>query len=97
MAVLPAGALPGTGPQPTGTDAQGGGLQSQTAGGHPGSANDIESLHLERAMEPMKNKNHDELDGDKSIFASPRCCGDHSISKAIPFADISFRNLCKRD
>jgi hypothetical protein len=48
-------------------------------------------LQLERAIEPMKNKNLDELDGGKSIFADPRCGGDHSASKINIFADISFR------
>jgi hypothetical protein len=40
-------------------------------------------------MEPMKNKNHDELDGDQSIFAASRCCDNRAISKTTPFADIS--------
>jgi hypothetical protein len=42
-------------------------------------------------MEPMKNKNHDELDGDQSIFAASRCCDNRAISKTTPFADISER------
>jgi hypothetical protein len=47
-------------------------------------------LQLERAIEPMKNKNHNELDGDKSIFAAAGCCGDRLVSKTTPFAEISF-------
>ena len=93
MAALPAGALLGTGQKPTGTDPQGGGLQSQTAGGNTGKAKSLESLQMERAIEPMKNKNQNELDGeldgDKSIFDATHCRRDRSLSKTTPFADIS--------
>src|SRR5262245_40949301 len=70
MATLPASALPGAGAQPTGTDAQGGGLQPQAADDHRGTAK-----HLERFTEnPMKqrkqNQKHHEFDGLKSSCAA---------------------------
>jgi len=50
VAALPAGALlSGTGKKPTGADAQGGGLQSQTDGGHPENAKGVEN----RAGKPI--------------------------------------------
>jgi hypothetical protein len=42
-------------------------------------------------IEPMKNKNHDERDAQKSVAVAPRCRHDHPLSKSTPFADISFR------
>jgi len=39
----------------------------------------------------MKNKNHDELDADKSHCAAPDFARDRPISKTTPFADISER------
>jgi len=44
---------------------------------------------VEHAIEPMKNKTHDEFDRNKSNFAAPRCRYNHPISKTTPFADIS--------
>src|SRR5665213_3139927 len=90
MAALPAGALPGAGAKPTGTHAQGGGLQPQTAGGHLGTAQRIANASLKKINERMKPKNLDDLDGHQSIFAAPRCRCVRSISKTTPFADISF-------
>src|SRR5665213_131103 len=89
MAALPAGALPGAGAKPTGTHAQGGGLQPQTAGGHLGTAQRIANASLKKINERMKPKNLDDLDGHQSIFAAPRCRCVRSISKTTPFADIS--------
>jgi hypothetical protein len=43
----------------------------------------------------MKTKRHDEQDDRESIFAAARCSGNHLFLKTSPFADISFRNLCK--
>ena len=40
-------------------------------------------------MELMKNKNHDELDADNSLFAAPDFARNRPISKTTPFADIS--------
>src|SRR5665213_704541 len=90
MAALPAGALPGAGAKPTGTHAQGGGLQPQTAGGHLGTAQRIANASLKKINERMKPKNLDDLDGHQSIFAAPRCRCVRSISKTTPFADISI-------
>src|SRR5882724_44434 len=90
MAALPAGALSGTGQKPTGADAQGGGLQSQTAGGHPGMATDLEKSPLNRMKERMKNEKLDDLENGQSMFAAARRHRDHSLSKTTPFADISI-------
>src|SRR5665213_3454531 len=89
MAALPAGALLGTDQKPTGTDAQGGGLQSQTTGGHPRTARRIEPSHPNRLVARKKNKNHDELEGDKLISATSCFDCNISVSKTTPFADIS--------
>src|ERR1035437_9358998 len=91
MAALPAGALPGAGAQPTGTDAQGGGLQPQTAGGHTGNVPRVENASPKKLNERMKTKNLDECDESKSIFASAAYRRHHPFSKTTPFADISFR------
>jgi hypothetical protein len=91
MAALPAGALLGTDQKPTGTDAQGGGLQPEKIGGHPGKAQRVENALLKKQAERMKTKNLDECDESKSIFASAACRRHHPFSKTTPFADISFR------
>ena len=53
---------------------------------------------MKRAIEPMKNKNHDELDADHSHFAAPDFARIRPISKSSLFADISERveNLVRR-
>jgi hypothetical protein len=67
MAALPAGALSGTGQKSTGTDAQSGGLQPQTAGGYHGKAKRVENTALKKIIERMKTKNLDEDDANKSV------------------------------
>src|SRR5438876_11449413 len=91
MAALSTRALSGAGEKPVGTDAQGGGLQSQTAGGHLGSAKRLVNTTQKQMNGRMKTKNHDDSDRHQSIFAAARCRRDHSISKTTTFADISFR------
>jgi hypothetical protein len=44
---------------------------------------------MERAIAPMKNKHHDELDADNSRFAASDFACNRPISKTTPFADIS--------
>jgi hypothetical protein len=41
-------------------------------------------------VERRKNKNHDELDGDKLISATSRFDRNCSVSETTPFAEISF-------
>jgi hypothetical protein len=40
-------------------------------------------------VERRKNKNHDELDGDKLISATSRFDRNCSVSETTPFAEIS--------
>src|SRR5882762_1000731 len=89
MAALPAGALPGTGPKPTGTDAQGGGLQSQTTGGNRGTAKRIENWPLVRLNEVMKNEKHDQPRSGRAHFHLATLRLQQLCLKTIPFADIS--------
>src|ERR1035438_4806075 len=89
MAALPAGALPGIGTQPTGTDAQSGGLQSQTAGGPFGTARNVEKAPQMKTNARMKIRNHDENEANQSLFARAGHRSAHPFSKTTPFADIS--------
>src|SRR5882762_1178410 len=89
MAALPAGALPGTGPKPTVTDAQGGGLQSQTTGGNRGTAKRIENWPLVRLNEVMKNEKHDQPRSGRAHFHLATLRLQQLCLKTIPFADIS--------
>jgi hypothetical protein len=41
-------------------------------------------------VERRKNKNHDELDGDKLISATSRFDRNCSVSETTPFAEISI-------
>src|ERR1039458_8362316 len=91
MAALPAGALPGIGTQPTGTDAQSGGLQSQTAGGPFGTARNVEKAPQMKTNARMKIRNHDENEANQSLFARAGHRSAHPFSKTTPFADISYR------
>jgi hypothetical protein len=79
-----------TGEKPIGTDAQGGGLQPQTAGGHPETAKRVENASRKKMKERTKTKNHDELADRKAIFTGASRRRRHLFSKTSPFADSSF-------
>ena len=60
------------------------------AGGHLGTATEMEKSPLNQMKERMKNEKLDELDGGQSIFAATRRRRDRLLLKAIPLADISL-------